>query len=274
MPLFGSKERCPACGSRKLTEQDSIWGCENCGASGSRFRGVMIYAGIHGNPRSGQFSLNDAVDPPVLTQLASIAPELRDAARDPSVAQAFNYGALNVLHHFDGTSFDIEDDDVNAAIATYASNVLGPDIRRDDNRFHLTTAASDWGWWWRYFEREDEVAPQDPEDWLKSLIPSGWQMSRSERLGNAAQNYVQEDDLPSTTIGYAEHGEAVIHASFLLLCATMNYDDWATRLGLDLSLLEQAHRFGLALRTVALADELAMPGDTDGEIRETELPHE
>jgi len=262
------KERCPACRSRKTFEEDGLWGCKACAASGTRFRGTLIYCGIHGNPRAGEASLNDAVDPPVLVQLVAVAPELREAAGDSAVAQAFNYGALNILYHFDATSFDVEDDDANAAMATFASNVLGPDIRRDDNRFHLTTAASDWGWWWRYFEREDEIAPQDPEGWLKNLLPGGWEMSRSERLGNAAQNYAMEDDLPNTSVGHADHGEAVILASFLLFCATMQVDNWAAGLGLDLSALERAHRFGIALRTVALADELATSVAEDSGIGE------
>src|SRR5207244_11370988 len=139
-------ERCPACGSGKICEEDGLWGCKGCAASCVRFRGTLIYGGIHGNPRTGEARLNDAVDPPVLMQLVKVAPELRHAAGDSSVAQAFNYCALNILYHFEATSFDVEDDDANAAMATFASNVLGPDIRRDDNRFHLTTAASHWGW--------------------------------------------------------------------------------------------------------------------------------
>jgi hypothetical protein len=81
-------------------------------------------------------------------------------------------------------------------------------------------------------------------------------MSRSERLGNVAQNYALDDDLASTTIGLAGHGEDVLRASYLLFCATMDVDPVAPPFGLDPTILENAHRFGVSLRTVALADEL------------------
>ena len=258
MALFGSKDSCPACGASRVGGDGILWVCTKCGAHGSRFRGAMIYAGIHGNPRTGEAQLSDTVDPTVLSQLAAIAPELRQAASDSSVAAAFNYAASNILYCFESTTFDIEDEDVNAAIAASATNVLGHEVRRDDNRFHLFTAAAAWGWWWRCGEWENEVAPKDPAAWLASLTPTGWTMSRSERLGNAAQNYSLDDDLPATSIGLADHGEAVVYGSFLLFCATLDIDEMAPRLGMDIEHLAQAHRFGIAMRAVAFADELAV----------------
>lgn len=261
MPLFSRKPECPACGQKALIVENGMWACRACIANGPLSSGQPLDLGLRGNPRGGEFE-QYAPTVPVAAQLAPQAPEqFAPLLADSEATERFNQAAFGFFAAFTGTSFDLEDEELEQAQAMQARTGAGdPNLRADDPRFYLLTACSQNGWQWRRAEEREDGQALIPEvrDWLaRYQRENGEAQSRSEVISLTAMAIVDTQALElrlhqDSDVGYASLLGGWLLSYWILLAPQPQL------LKIHPSeLLINTFRFGVALRDAEIAYDLS-----------------
>lgn len=188
---------CVACGQHRVSVEGdgALWVCSGCAANGPIVEGVQIDIGLRGSPRD---DTHEQYRPrvPLATQLAEELPEL--AVLSATDAARLDLAFYDWCFQLFGTSFDIPDDDVRAAEAVNARNVLDdPHARQDEARFYTLTALSTAGWQWRRAEQmgHEPSAPEVAHRWAEKYLSGRTVAGRSEAIGLTAAAIVECEDL-------------------------------------------------------------------------------
>jgi hypothetical protein len=252
-PASSGGEVCPACGQNEITSEGAVWICDACVANGPIVAGLAIDVGIRGNPRGGDYEqYRPAV--PVARQLAGEVPEL--AHFDDTLTSQLDLAYYDWYFQLTGTTFDIEDNELEEAEAMHARNVLGdPALRADDARFYTLTAASTAGWQWR---RAEQVG-YEPS--ASGAAHSWAERYRGRTIGGRSETIALIAAAISTEDGALEQhspGGAAFLAAGWLLVRDGFFGALPEPVPHSVERLEESFRFGVALRDAQVVYDAAL----------------
>ena len=250
-------DACPACGHDQVTREAPVWVCGNCAANGPVVGGISVDVGLRGNPRTGEYEQYRS-QMSVARQLCPYIPELAQFTGE--LGDRLDLAYYDWYYQLTGTSFDIEDADLQAAEAVRARNVLGdPAARADDARFYGLTAASTAGWQWRRSEQVgyDPSAPELAHVWAERYLDGTRATGRSETIGLIADAVADVVALEAHSPGGEELGFVFLNAGWLLTHS--NFFEPQPQLAAfhPMERLHDAFRFGVALRDAQVAYDAA-----------------
>jgi hypothetical protein len=217
--------------------------------------GATIDIGLRGDPGVEWQQYEPRT--PLALQFSPIAPQTSVLLSDSELSDRFNDSCFRWYYALNGTSFDIEDDEVEAAEATHARNLLAdPDLRADDVRFYLLTAFSTGGWQWRV--AEERATPATPDEQTLSWLDryrSNPNVSRSELIGQVAAAIADDAALERHSPGGdrdEQLGLAFLTGGWLLAAHIVEMQPQYGQIHSE-DLLQSSFRFGVALRDAQVA---------------------
>lgn len=236
-------------------EQQVLWICTRCAASGPILAGVAVDLGLRG-ARPGDY---ERYQPrlSVASQLVGVLPALVGVVDNSSLSDRLDDAYFRWYYALTGTTFDIGDPEIDAAQATWTRNLLAkPDLRADDARFHTLTACSTGGWQWRRAEQPEDSpgAPHAALDWLERYRSRGDVSGRSETIGLIADAIEDDAALERHSPGGEAYGQAFLTAGWLLMHESVLAHSQFARLHTE-DLFQRSFRFGVALRDAQVAHD-------------------